>query len=57
MSKKSKVKQVLFAGGCIILVASMSFLCGYTTDTIINNMLDDKFSSIPLIRIVSANEN
>lgn len=57
MSNKSRAKQVLFAGGCIILVASMSFLCGYTTDTIINNMLDDKFSSIPLIRIVSANEN
>ena len=57
MSKKAKAKQVLFAGGCIILLASMSFLCGFTTDTIINNRLDDKFSSIPLIRIVPANDN
>lgn len=55
MSKKKKGKKILFTISCITLVASLSFLCGFTTDTIINNMIEDKFSSIPVIRIVSDN--
>ncbi len=52
MSKKFKMKQIIFAINCMIVVAFMSFLCGYTTNTIINNMIEDKFSSIPLVRVV-----
>ncbi len=52
MSKKSKIKQILFYAKCMILLAAISFLCGFTTDTIINNMIEDKFTTIPLVKLV-----
>ena len=52
MNKKKTIKQILFAVNCMIIVAFMSFLCGFTTNTIINNMLEDKFLAIPLVKLV-----
>ena len=52
MRKKFKTKQILFAVNCMIVVAFISFLCGFTTNTIINNMIEDKISTLPLVRLV-----
>ena len=32
MNKKKTIKQILFAVNCMIVVAFMSFLCGFTTN-------------------------
>ena len=52
MSKRIKLKQILFLVNSMFLVAFMSFLCGFISDTIVNNMIEDKFSTKPLEKVV-----